>query len=206
MQTSTGKELAVRTDEIRELLKETLEHHKHCGAARGAVENGQQLALFHAWQAGIRLNKMKPLVGHGNWQEWLETNFCEPRGVEYRTAAMYMKIDNDNAELRSLTKPNVRRVADLKFDSIRKYRLGFVPEKEQPEHAGNIRFSRLATFLNCVNEFNRIEQRYREGLQDVDFVEAREETVRMKQFLDWLHGDQRSANPWSTKHPQPKDS
>jgi hypothetical protein len=200
MQKSTnGKELAVRKEEIRDLLKEAIEHHKHTEAARNAVANGQQLALFHAWQAGIRLNKMKELVGHGNWQDWVEENFCSPRGVSYQTAVLYCKIDNDNAELRD-AKPNLQRVRDLKFDTIRKYAIGFVPEKDQPEHNGNIKFARLVSFLNIVNEFARLKQRHVEGLQLVDFNEAREETGELYHFLRWLHHDAQ-ANPWEAAPP-----
>ena len=61
------KPLAVRRTELKNLLNEAVEHHNHVETARTAVENAQQLALFHAWQAGIRLNKMKELIGHGHW-------------------------------------------------------------------------------------------------------------------------------------------
>lgn len=189
------KELAVR-DELRDLRKETLDHHNHCDAARAAVENNKQLAMFHAWQAGIRLNKMKALVGHGNWQEWVAVNV---RGISERTVRLYCKIDNDNPELRDV-KPNRQRVADLKFDTIRKYAIGFVPGKEQPKHMGNEKFPRLVSFLNIVNEYTRLRQRHVEGLQLVDFDEAREETEALYQFLRWLHGD-RGANPWEAAPP-----
>ncbi len=195
MQKSSGKELAIRKNEMAGLLKETLEHHKLCEAARGDAEEKKKSAMFHAWQAGIRLNKMKSLVGHGNWQDWLEENFCKPRGVEYRTAALYMKIDNDNLELRDVKKPNVQRVADLKFDTIRKYAIGFVPEKDQPIHKGNIKFSRSINFDNVTNEFDRIEYRHVSGLQLVDFVEVKEGTIRLYNFLKWIHGDA-DENPW----------
>lgn len=184
-----GKELAIR-DELRDLLKETVDHHKHCEAARAAVENAQQLAMFHAWQAGIRLNRMKALIGHGNWQEWVAANV---RGISERTVRLYCKIDNDNPELRDV-KPNRQRVADLKFDTIRKYAIGFVPEKEQPEHAGDAKFPRLVSFLNIANEYARLKQRHIDGLQRIDFDEAREETVELYQFLRWLHGESK-ANP-----------
>ena len=53
------KPLAIRKTELTNLLNEAVEHHNHVEAARAAVASAQQLALFHAWQAGIRLNKMK---------------------------------------------------------------------------------------------------------------------------------------------------
>jgi hypothetical protein len=72
------KSLAVRKTELKNLLNEAVEHHNHVEAARAAVANAQQVALFHAWQAAVRLNAMKRLVGHGNWQNSRETNFCKP--------------------------------------------------------------------------------------------------------------------------------
>ena len=95
------KSLAVRKADLENLLTEAVEHHNYVETARSAVANAQQLALFHAWQAGIRLNEMKKLVGHGNWQSWFEINFCKPFGVSDRTARLYMKIDTDNAHLRN---------------------------------------------------------------------------------------------------------
>jgi hypothetical protein len=64
--TTDEKQLATRQTQLAELLDEAVEHHNHVEAARAAVANAQQLALFHAWQAGIRLNKMKALVPHGS--------------------------------------------------------------------------------------------------------------------------------------------
>ena len=198
MQKSTGeKELAVRRDEVTDLLKEAIEHHDHAEAARAAVTNAQQLALFHAWQAGIRLNKMKALIGYGSWRDWLEANFCNPRGVSYQTAVLYMKIDKANPELRNVD-ANIQRVRDLKFDSIRKYAYGFIPEKVYPQHEGNVKFPRLISFLNIANEYNRLKYRYTSGLEHLDLEEAREETGELYQFLRWLHGED-SHNPWKAR-------
>jgi hypothetical protein len=188
------KSLAVRKTELKDLLSEAVEHHNHVEAARAAVANAQQLAVFHAWQAGIRLNNMKRLVGHGNWQNWCETNFCKPFGISDRTARLYMKIDADNAHLRNLP-PNRQRVADLRFDTIRKYAYALIPEKAQPSNKENIKFPRFVSFLNMVNEYERLKFRHVNGLERVDFQEAKEETVELYQFLRWLHDDD-SRNPW----------
>lgn len=188
------KPLAVRRTELKNLLNEAVEHHNHVETARTAVENAQQLALFHAWQAGIRLNKMKELIGHGHWLNWLDINFCKPHGLAERTAHAYMKIDTDNAELRHV-KPNPQRVADLKFDTIRKYAYGFIPEKAQPNKEGDIKFPRLVSVGNIVNEYNRLKYRHVNGLEGVDFQLAKKDTVELYQFLRWLHGDT-SRNPW----------
>jgi hypothetical protein len=195
MQKTAGKELAVRKDEIQHLLEETLDHHKHCTAAVGAVENARDVALFHAWQAGIRLNKMKALIGHGNWQDWVQANFCGSRGVSIDTAQLYMKIDNQNEKVRDLQNPKTEHVRFLKFDTIRKYAIALVPAKEQPEHAGDVKLSQFVSFLNIANEHARLKQRHVEGLQLVDFDEAREEMRELYQLLRWLYGDS-AVNPW----------
>ena len=188
------KSLAVRKTELENLLTEAVEHHNHVEAARAAVANAQQLALFHAWQAGIRLNKMKALIGHGSWRDWLDANFCNPRGISYQTAVLYMKIDKENAELRNVD-ANIQRVRDLKFDTIRKYAYRFIPRKAQPNKEGDIKFPRFVSFLNITNEYNRLKYRHVNGLEGVDFQLAKKDTVELYQFLRWLHGDT-SRNPW----------
>lgn len=102
-----------------------------------------------------------------------------------------MKIDHDN--------PNALHVAHLKFDSVRKYRLSLVPEKPQPNREGDIKFRRFVSFLNIVNEYHRLKNRHIDGLEGVDFQEAKAETVELYQFLRWLHGDDPS-NPWKASH------
>jgi hypothetical protein len=195
--TTDEKQLATRQTQLAELLDEAVEHHNHVEAARAAVANAQQLALFHAWQAGIRLNKMKALVPHGSWQDWLEVNFCNARGISYQTAVLYMKIDKENAELRDV-EANLQRVRDLKFDTIRKYAYGFIPEKSKPNEEWDIKFRRPFSFGNIVNEYNRVKYRHISGLQAVDFEEIREETVDLYQFLRWLHGSD-PHNPWDAR-------
>jgi hypothetical protein len=190
------KSLAIRKTELENLVTEAVEHHNHVEAARAAVANAQQLALFHAWQAGIRLNKMKALIGHGSWRDWLAGNFCSPRAISYQTAVLYMKIDKENAELRNVD-ANIQRVRDLKFDTIRKYAYRFIPEKAQPNRKGNIKFPRLVHFLNIVNEYHRLKYRHVNGLEGVNFQEVKQQTVELYQFLRWLHGDD-SRNPWET--------
>ena len=106
-----------------------------------------------------------------------------------------MRIDNQNPKMRDVKNPNTAHVRYLEFDTIRKYAIGFVPEKDQPEHKGNQKFSRSVSFLNVVNEFDRLEYRQTNGLQLVDFDEAREETKRLYLFLKWLQGES-EENPW----------
>src|SRR5437762_3342197 len=91
---------------------------KTSSGSNRTLKSAQEVVLFQAWQAEIQLNKLKALIGHGNWHDWVEANFCKPRGVEYRAAVLYLKIDKANPQLRDVKKPNVRHVAHLQFDTI----------------------------------------------------------------------------------------
>jgi len=185
-QTSTTEKqlVASRVGEIQRLAEEARQFHAAAEEARAAAEYHATTAIEKAWQCGKRLNAIKAIVGHGNWLPWLRHNWPE---LTERTAQSYMKIDHDN--------PNALRVAHLKFGSIRRYRLGLAPEKEQPNKGRDIKFPRLVSFLNIANEYSRLKYRHVNGLQGVDFQEAREETGDLYQFLRWLHGDD-SRNPW----------
>jgi Protein of unknown function (DUF3102) len=194
-----------KKSQIKDLLKEAIDHHGHCEAARASALSTQRLALWHAWQVGIRLNKMKSLIRRGDWLDWLDLHFCKPLKVSVRTAQVYMKIDTDNIDLRDDAK--TQRVAPieadfqllmkLKADTIRKYAFGFIPKKDEPNKHLNIRLPRPYSFDNIINEYNRVRNRHVSGLQVVDFEEIREDTAEFYQFMQWLHGDSPN-NPWDS--------
>src|SRR5205823_5627188 len=119
---------------------------------------------YHAWELGKLLNRLKPMIGHGNWLPWLSSTFPN---LHARRAQRCMLLATLN--------PNATNASQLQIESIRKLSLSYVPEKEQPKHKGDVKFERLVSFLNVVNEFNRLKQRHVSGLQRVDFEEAREE-------------------------------
>jgi hypothetical protein len=157
MNSPQARQLRSRKTGIKWLLATAIKHHKAAETAVKHVAASKKSALEHAWRCGQALNKIKPLVGHGNWQGWVQMCFCEPRGVSYQTAALYMKIDRDN--------PNIQRVGDLKFDSIRQYAFQFIPAKERPELPGNRKIPRLTHHLTVLDEFNRLKRRHEIGLQ-----------------------------------------
>jgi hypothetical protein len=128
MQKFTGKEIIVRKSEVKSLLADALCFHDLCDSFRP--------------------------IPNGDWMTWVEFNFCKPRGITDRMARNYMRIANENSKL--VSRINWKRVSkgevdyelvtQLKFDTIRKYSISFIEEKEQPEHADNIKFPRLASF------------------------------------------------------------
>jgi hypothetical protein len=194
-----------KKSELIALLEQTREHHGQCETARASVIEGQRLALWHAWQAGIRLNEMKALISRGDWVDWLELNFCGPVKVSLRTTQLYMKIDSDNADLRDQAK--TQRVAPteadfqlltrLKFATIRKYAFSFIPQKDKPYKDSDIKFPRPYSFINIINEYSRIRYRHVCQVHEVDFAGVRKETKELYQFLRWVHGDS-EQNPWDS--------
>lgn len=177
--------------EIAKLLEQAIEHHQHCVAARSSVANAQQLAMWHAWQSGIRLNQMKPLIAAGDWEDWVELNFCGPLEVSLRTAQTYMKIDKDNQALRDQVKAqrvapakaDLQLLTKLKFDTIRKYAIGFVPEKEKPELKGNVKFKRSLDHMKVINEWNR--WKYRRDNRQIASDPA-EERRDFRALFEWM--------------------
>lgn len=187
MQTITRKEITVDP----KLRSEIIYHHTQFQAARSEVFSAMQAGMWHRLQCGIRLNKAKSSIGQGNWTLWIESNLP----FDERTAQRYMKVDNDNPSVRakatalSGTKPDLQILTKLSEDTLRKHEIGFVREKEQPQHIGNATFPRFISFSNIMNEFNRILNRHIDGLQPIDWNEVREQSGKLYDTLKWVHGD-----------------
>lgn len=154
------------------LAKEAKQFHAQHQEARAVGETGMATAFEKAWQCGKRLNAIKETVGHGNWYLWLENNWPE---LETRTAQNWMKIDAEN--------PNALRVADLKFDNVRKYRLGYVPEKKRPAQKGDKKISKPVHHLGVVIECNKFSRRVDAGHYQADEAEMLRD---FRPFFDWL--------------------
>lgn len=180
-----GRSLA-RAD-LRRLCSEAEALHADALAMKETFMRTAMSALEKAWQCGKRLIGMKKIVGHGNWLPYLKSHLPE---ISESTAQRYMKIARDN--------PNAARVQDLKFDSIRKHCLSLAPAKTRIEHPGNVKFPRLAHFGNIANEFARIKNRHLEGLEEIDFVQVREDAKELYSFLRWLYGDA-GGTPWDNE-------
>jgi hypothetical protein len=174
---------------ISKLADQALKHHQNCEAARERVETAKQTALYEGWQAGKILLQIKEMIGRGHWKLWLEENFCKPRGVSYRTAAIYMKIAKLN--------PGVKRVEQLAFDTIRKHAWTFIPPKDEPNKDRDIKLSRIYSFTKIINEYFRLKHRHQEKLQEIDFdkLRTKNEMREIYDFFRWLFGDS-DDSPW----------
>ncbi len=177
-----AKQLAnSRTKKIRQLAEEAKQFHKEAESARAAVEAGVLNALEKAWQCGKRLNRIKQIIGHGNFLRWLESNLPT---ISVRTAQRYMQIDKAS--------PNATRVSHLKFDSIRKHAFSFIPEKERPKLEDRHKIPRLMHHLTVVNEFFRWKRRRDIGLIEAD---SKEERRDFKPVFEWMRDNLFSDEP-----------
>jgi hypothetical protein len=176
-----GRESAARKKEMQRLLKFATKHHNAEQRLVKKVKQEQRRALSHAWLCGHALNAIKHLVGHGHWLRCVQHNFCIPHGITYRTAALYMKIHSDNA--------NVQSIADLKLDTVRKYAWRFVPEKRAVQLPGDGKIPRLTHHLSVLNDFSRLKHRHDTGLQPIDSTEVRRDWRPIYDWLKEIYGD-----------------
>jgi hypothetical protein len=164
-----------------ELLKElqaAKQLHAEAIEARTLIEKADRTELERAWQCGKKLNYLKDQLPHGQWEPWIKAHWP---GLKKRTRTIYMKIDRDN--------PNVQRVAQLKFDSIRKYAIAKVPKKKHPKEKGDASFSKPEHHSTVVNELARLTQRIDAGQCDVDQEELRRDFRPAYEWLQRLYGD-----------------
>lgn len=152
--------------------------HQEAIDARKLIEQADKTELERAWQCGKKLNHLKAQMPHGQWEPWIKSAWPQ---LKKRTRTLYMKIDHDN--------PNVQRVAQLKFDSIRKYAIANVPKKKHPKDKADQSFSKPEHHSTVVNEFARLFQRIDAGQQSVDEDELRKDFRPTYERLQKLYGD-----------------
>jgi len=182
----------------KQLAKEGQELLDLMNKAEASVYRNVNLANYRAWEFGRFVTRAKHELGHGLFIHWRNATFPK---IHERKAQRCQELfaNNSNATVLSdLSDRSLKKwIGALNPNSLRKFRLGYVPDKLKPKYKGNVKFPRLVSFLNIVNEYNRLRYRHTEGLQFVDFEEAREETREVFQFLKWLHGES-SVNPWDS--------
>ena len=188
----------ITADRAKQLAKEGHELFDLMNEAEASVYRNVNLANYRAWEFGRFLTRAKHELGHGLYIPWRNATFPN---IHERKAQRCQELfaSNPNATVLSdFSDRSLKKwIGSLNRDSVRKFRLGYVPDKLQTKYKGNVKFPRLVSFLNIVNEYERLRNRHIEGLQMVDFDEAREETKALFQFLKWLHGES-TINPWAS--------
>jgi hypothetical protein len=160
------------TDQLKRLTTEAKKLFGEMTTAEEFVYNGLDQSNDRAWQLGKRLNKLKEIVGHGNWAKWREDAFPK---LDDRAAQRCQALDRAN--------PNAQKFADLSKESVRKYRFSYVPVKERPKLKGDRKFARPSHHSSIVNECNKLIQRVESGQYQ---PREKELLADFKPFFDWL--------------------
>src|SRR5438874_3105685 len=150
----------VTADRAKQLAREGQELFDLMNEAEASVYRNVNIANYRAWEFGRFLTLAKQELGHGLFNHWRNATFPK---IHERKAQRCQELfaKNSNATVLSdLSDQSLKKwIGALNHDSLRKFRLGYVPDKFQPKHAGNISFPRLVSFLNIVNEYNRLRNR-----------------------------------------------
>lgn len=90
-----------QVDTLEKNQKLILEAH---GEVVKAKRKAFKTYLEHAIEAGEMLNANKKIVGHGNFEKWVNASF-DKDDLSYRTARDYMKCATNKDKLEALDKP-----------------------------------------------------------------------------------------------------
>jgi hypothetical protein len=161
---SIGPNLKTLTEDARTLVMQL-------DAMGQDLEKQLTLALERAWRLGQKLLSIKALVGHGNWLTWLEANLT----IGPRHAQRHMELAASNLE--------ADQVKELSAESVRKFRLRYVPDKERPQLEGDQSLPRVCHHLTIVNDFRRFQRRVEIGQAALDPSEAKRD---LKPLFLWL--------------------
>ena len=172
MQKSTLMKSTGEQNEIRRLMFEAEKLLAQFQAAEQALVEDFDYTAERAWQLGRRLNPLKKLVGHGNWEKWRVDAFPK---LDDRAAQRCMALDRLN--------PKAQNFADLNAESLRKYRFGYVPAKERAILKGDKKFARPADYNSALIECNKLMHRVDVGLYKPDVQEL---VQAFKPFWTWL--------------------
>ncbi|HEY3898944.1 MAG TPA: DUF3102 domain-containing protein [Chthoniobacter sp.] len=159
--------------ELTALREESLALIVELDAIGRDIESKLGIALDKAWQLGKRLVRQKEILGHGKWLLWVESNLP----ISDRHARRYKELAEAN--------PRATCVGDLSEDSVRKFRLGFVPEKDRPKLVGDRALPRAFHHLTLLNDWRRLERRLEIGQAQLDQEAAKKDLWPM---FEWLAG------------------
>ena len=161
MQKSAGKELAIQA---KRLSKEGCRRLELMNEAEASVYRNVNLANYRAWHFGKFLADAKALLGHGRFTIWRAATFPNVHERKAQRCQELFAKNSKATELSDFSESTVRNwIIDLNKDSVRKFRLGYVPVKERLLLEGNEKVTFERHQLTWVNEFFRYDRELRIG-------------------------------------------
>lgn len=196
MQKSTGKKLALQA---RRLSKEGCYLLELMNEAEASVYRNVNLANYRAWHFGKFLARAKAELGHGRFTIWRAATFPN---VHERKAQRCQELFAKNSKATVLSDLSERSlakwIADLNENSVRKFRLGYVPEKERLQLPGDEKVKPAPHYLTFVNEFFRYDRQLRIGkIEHFDLDLFRHEIEPVARRLIQLCGPDWFSKLWA---------
>ena len=105
---------------------------------------GIKLGLLHAINVGELLKETKPLIGHGDWLNWIKDN-CN---FSERTAQNYVRMADNKTELL-----NTKRVSLLSYRDAIKLLAEPIPEEEPKEYEPHLNESQRAVIDDSITDY-----------------------------------------------------
>lgn len=133
------------------------------------IKDKAQDSVVVAWRLGEICIKAKETVGHGNYEAWLESV-----NLSKTTAFRYVQLRTKYSTLELLDSANAQREGILAL---------IVPNKERPEHEGDVKFTASPTHLAIVNDWHRFLRQVEIGKSTLNKEEIRKD---LKPVYDWL--------------------
>jgi hypothetical protein len=161
MQKSTGKELAIQA---KRLSKEGCRLLELMNEAEDSVYRNVNLANYRAWRFGKFLAGAKAELGHGRFTIWRAATFPNVHERKAQRCQELFAKNSKATELSDFSESAIRKwIIDLNKDSVRKFRLGYVPVKERLLLEGDEKVTPTPHHLTFVNEFFRYNRQLRTG-------------------------------------------
>lgn len=188
MQKSAGKELALQA---KRLSKEGCRLLELMNEAEASVYRNVNLASYRAWHFGKFLAEAKAELGHGRFTIWRAATFPN---VHERKAQRCMELfaKNSNAtELSDFSESTVSKwIIDLDKDSVRKFRLGYVPPKERLVLEGNEKVNPQPHYLTALNNYSKWRRQVRIGRAELPPIDTmrRDFKPMMRDVIELLSG------------------
>jgi hypothetical protein len=189
MQTITTKKVADLTSRARKVFG-AME------SAEASVYRDVKLSCYYAWLFGRVLCSAKDELEHGVFMSWRASTFPKLKQNKTQRCMELHKRNANCRELDNLSEKNLEGfVAKLDADSVRKYQLGYVPEKEKPQLTGrddageltDLRFKRPRSSLKCCNEWAKWKQQRDQGTHGEKSII--QERVDFREQFNWMVQD-----------------
>src|SRR5262245_10686459 len=126
------------TDRAKQLAREGRTLLGLMNKAETSVYRNVNLANYHSWQFGRFLSRSKHVLGHGFFIPWRNAKFPKIHERKAQRCQELFANNSDATVLSDFSDKSLKKwIRALNRDSVRKFRLGYVPDKFQVKHKGN---------------------------------------------------------------------